>query len=192
MNTEVTVKPWFSEFRDRIAGGLRTATEHIATVAATYVEAIDRDPAFKDYLIDELPEVSGGIWRSLKQVGRGMLDARIATGGVPYGNKLRRLPVSEQRQAMDGTLPLLTASGDTLCIKLDAMMPRQAEQVFASGHIRSLPEQKAWIESKALEVARSAKPAQSIEIDKKRRRIVVNGCVMTAADLMDYLRKITE
>lgn len=185
---------WFDEFRKRITGSLSNAVESIQKAALLYCEAIDRDPSFKDYLSDSCPDVSRGLWRSLEMVGRGQLDARIAAGGCPFGNKLRRLPMSEQKLALDGTVPFLTASGDTLNMRLDSMLPAQAEQVFGSGRIRSLADQKAWQEAREFEAKRSRKAqvAPSVEIDRKHRRIIVNGYPITASDLMDYLRKISE
>lgn len=191
MNTDL-IPSWFEITKDSIAEGFSVATENIQKIAEIYVKAIDKDPKFRDYLTDELPAVSGGIWRSLEMVGRGLLDSRIAAGGVPFGHKLRKLTVSEQRQALDGTLPLLTSTGDTLQVKIDALMPKQADQVFASNHIRSLAEQRAWQEDKAQESKKKIKLVHPVEINKKRRCIVVNGITLTAADLADYLRKISE
>lgn len=185
---------WFEDFKTRIVGSISSAENAIHAAAAAYMEAITKDPSFKDWIAEEVPQVSGGTWRTLEMVGRGQLDARIAAGGCPYGNKLRRLPMSEQKHALDGTIPLLTAGGDTLQVRLDALMPKQADQVFAPGHIRSLAEQKAWLEDRARETmaAKTARNVQPVEIDKKRRRIVVGGVTLTAADLADYLRKISE
>ena len=185
---------WFEDFKKRIIDGIANAEDMIQRTAAIYVEAITKDSTFKDWISDEVPQVSGGIWRTLEMVGRGQLDARIAAGGCPYGNKLRRLPVSEQRQALDGTIPLLTSSGDTLQVRLDALMPKQADQVFAPGHIRSLAEQKSWLESEATIAAkvRGAKPVSGVEVNKRKRCIVVNGFILTAADLVDYLRKLQD
>lgn len=187
-------KPWFHDFKERIIAGVKSAEQAIQQTASIYLEAITKDPAFRDWIAEEVPEVSGGIWRTLELVGRGQLDARIAAGGCPYGNKLRRLPISEQRQVLDGTVPLLTTNGDTLQVRLEALMPKQADQVFAPGHVRSLAEQRAWIEDRARDAAavKSARNIQPVEIDKKRRRIIVNGVTLTAADLADYLRKISE
>lgn len=187
-----TTPSWFAAFKDQILLGLSMTTKVIQETALKYVEAIDKDPTFRDYLADEAPEVSGSVWRTLEKVGRGSLDARIAAGGCPYGNKLRRLPISEQRRAIENPLPLLTVGGDTLQVSLDAMLPKQADQMFAAQHIRSLPEQRAWIEAQNAATAAKAKPANAVEIDKRHRRIVVNGHVLTAADLADYLRKISE
>lgn len=188
---------WYDDFLRRILDGMANATQAIQQAALLYVEAIDKDPAFRDFIVEKCPEVSGSVWRNLERVGRGQLDARIASGGCSYGNKLRRLPMSEQKQALDGTLPLLTSTGDTLQVRLDALLPRQAEQVFANGHIRSLSEQRAWLEAQAQEAAAAAQPVlvtNPVEIDKRRRRIIVNvgGVALTAADLADYLRKISE
>jgi hypothetical protein len=187
---------WFADLLQRLIAFFGRATASISEAAALYVEAVDRDPAFKDWIADQLPQVSGGFWRQLEAVGRGHLDARIASGGCAYGHKLRTLPLSEQRAVLDGTVPLLTASGDTLRIRLDAMLPIQADQVFARDHVRSLSEQKAWMEAEAARAAvekRAGKATMvpAIEVNRRKRCIVVNGVTLSAADLADYLRKIS-
>lgn len=191
MTTIPTTTDWFVDFKTRIIAALSKAEEHIQQAAALYVEAITKNPAFRDWLDDEAPQVPPGVWRSLDRIGRGQLDPRIF-GGCLYDTKLRRLPITEQRQALDGSLPLLTSSGDSMLIRLGAMMPSQADQVFAADHIRSLAEQRAYIESRETKAKAAIKQVPAVEIDKKHRRILVNGYPMTAADLADYLRKLSE
>lgn len=196
MTNTTTTTPttdWRQDIKRRIIAGIADTVRALQETAAIYMEAITKDPGFRDWIAEEVPEVSGYTWRSLEMVGRGQLDARIVAG-CPYGNKLRRLPMSEQQRAIDGTLPLLTATGDTLQVRLDALLPSQADQIFAAGHVRSLAEQKAWMEAKASQIAMT-KPANrgpQIEINRKKRCIVVNGVTLSAADLADYLRKISE
>lgn len=193
MTITTTNKPaWYQQTLEAIQQGMHLALEGLQSAAAAYVSAIDRDPAFRDFAADEDPSIPGGIWRDLERIGRGQLDPRIATG-APYGNRLRFMPISEQRRALDGTIALLTSTGDTLQVKIDSLMPEQAAQVFARDGIRDLPGQRAWIESRASAEAVKAKPVKNaVEIDRKRRCIVVNGHRMHATELADYLRKISE
>jgi hypothetical protein len=191
--TIATQPPWFAEFRDRICGHLRTVVDGIQAAGAIYVEALTRDPSFKDWIQDEFPDVPGTTWRNLERVGLGQLDARIASGSPAYGNRLRRYPISEQRRALDGTIPLLTAGGDTLHVRIEALMPHQADQVFHRDHIRDLAEQRAWMEDRAARLApEPVARADAVEIDRKRGRIVVNGYPITAAELADYLSKVCQ
>ena len=184
---------WYASVRDVIVAGLSRACDDLQAVAIAYVAAIDKDPAFREYLADELPNTAVGLLRNLERVGRGQLDSRIAAGGIPYGNKLARLPMSEQRQAIDGQLMLLTSAGDTLQVSVNTIMPAQAKQLFDVDHIRSLAEQRAWMEAKLVEATVNTKRATRgpIEIDRKHKCIVVNGVRISAEDLASYLAKLT-
>jgi hypothetical protein len=181
------------EIRDRLIDGLTRIHKTITEVAALYLQAITADPGFAAWVEDETPDVPPSFWRKLEATARGTLDARIAAGGCAWGNKLTRLPIAEQRQAIDSTLPLLTSTGDTLQVRLPALLPSQADQIFAADHIRTLAEQKAWMEAKAAQFAIMApKPSKgpNIEINRRKGCIVVNGTTLTTSDLLDYLRKL--
>lgn len=194
MSTAVSTA-WYADAIKVITSGIRNIAENLQQISEVYVTAIDRDPAFREHLADELPAVPGGFWRDLERVGRGQLDSRIAGGGVPYSQRLRRLTMSEQKQAIEHPLQLLTSGGDTLRASIDSLLPEQAEQVFARDHIRSLPEQKAWIEAKIAEQTNNKRvkyAKEPVEIDKKRRCIIVGGIRITAADLADYLKRLNE
>lgn len=96
---------WFEDFKKRIVNGIANAEDMIQRTATIYVEAITKDPTFKDWIADEVPQVSGGIWRTLEMVGRGQLDARIAAGGCPYclsnrthSERKRRMSTDDQQR----------------------------------------------------------------------------------------------
>ena len=193
MNDITITPPWFNEARDQIAEGLARITANVQTIAEVYVAAIERAPAFRDHLIEQLPNIPAGFWRSLERVGRKQLDGRILGGSVPYGNKLRTLPLSEQQAAIDGSIGMLVRDGETLQVKLDSITPDQAEQLFARDHIRSLPEQRAWMESRAtMQRMKGDTTAPVVELDKKRREIVIGNVRIGAAEMADYLRRLME
>ena len=191
--TEV-IPSWFNEFRDQIKTGLADASAAYAAAASLYVEGINKNPEFREFMMNEFPQVSGVIWRSLEKVGRGQLDSRIAVGSVPYGNKLRRLSLSDQKKAIDQTIPMLLSNNDTLQVKIDSITNKQAEQLFANDHIRDLSEQRAWIEStisKSKSIISAKNIDNKISIDKKKQCIIVNGICLSISDLADYIRKLS-
>jgi hypothetical protein len=195
MNTPsatATIPQWFADDRRRLAEGLARIKASVDEIATIYVQAIDRDPAFRDYIADEVVGVPANFWRSLEMVGRKQLDGRILTG-VPFGNKLRSLPMSEQRAVLDGSLSLLVRDGDSLQVKLDAITMDQAEQLFARDHIRSLAEQRTWLESRStIKRMQADHTAPVVELDKKRREIVIGNVRITASEMAEYLRKLME
>lgn len=190
---QLSTQPWFAEHAAKILKGVGAISTNLSEIAAVYVEGIDRDPLFRKYLEDELCSIPATFWRSLEKVGRNQLDGRILNGAVPFGNKLRLLPMSEQKSAIDQPIALLVGSGDKLLVKIDAITADQAEQIFARDHIRNLEEQRSWIESKRSRVKISAKTdAPIIELDKKRKEMIIGNVLITAAELADYLRKLME
>ena len=189
----LATQPWFAEYAVKILEGVASISANVSKVAKVYVDGIDRDPSFKEYLVSELPSIQASFWRSLEKVGRNQLDGRILNGAVPFGNKLRLLPISEQKSAIENHIELLVGSGDKLLVKIDAITSDQAEQIFARDHIRSLEEQRAWVESKRAQVKYSAKcDAPPVELDKKRKELIIGNVRITASELADYLRKLME
>lgn len=70
-------------------------------------------------------------------------------GGGRYSSHIKRLPYSDQEQIFDGKrYDLLTSDGDKLRVDVRQITPEQAEQMFDRSHIRSISEQKAWLESR--------------------------------------------
>ena len=184
---------WFDATVNKINRLLESMTENMKEVGALYVRAIERNPAFRDHLIDEKPGVPASFWRSLEAVGRGQLDDRIMSGAIPYGNRLRKLTIAEQRLAIDNPVMLLTSNGENLQIRLGDMGPDQVRQVFARDHIRAASEQKAWLESERTALRQEAKDSKpDIEVDRKRGRIVIGHVSISTSELAEYLRKLTE
>lgn len=136
-----------STIAQEIAHTINQAMADIGRAAEQYAQALDdHGDAIKNELLQIAPAVPALFWNRLEQIGRQQLDRRLLHGETPAARKLRRLPYSEQRAALDTGVELLTADGDTLLVQVDCMTPRQAKQVFAADHIRSLPEQRAWLE----------------------------------------------
>ncbi len=114
------------------------------------------------------------------------------------GFRLQHLPYSEQKKALDGTIDVLTSTGDTLKMRVESMTSEQISQVFARDHIRDLAAQKAWREqifSKQNEKEERSKIRalkNPVEVDRKHRCIRVHGVQLTIGDLVEYIRKLGE
>lgn len=181
----------FESSLSEISSGLVAAADGLARAARAYVAAIDADPVFRTWVSERLPSVSGTMWRRLEAAGRGLLDHRVLAG-VPFGHLIAKLPLSEQRAVLDGPTEVLLPDGDILRVSLDSMTQKQAAQVFGADHLRTPSQQRAWLESRRVVVMPEKPAEQVIEVDKRRRRIVVGGIPLSYADLLDYLRKLGE
>lgn len=130
---------------------MQAGIDKICEAANIYVAAIDADSSMKDAFAESCPGIPPGAWAGLEAVGRGILDRRLLWGGGRAASYLRRLPVSEQKAALDAGVQMVTAKGDTLRVMPEKMTSAQCHQVFAADHIRDAGEQRAWIESQAVE-----------------------------------------
>jgi len=181
---------------ETITKGMANIHANIQTMAAACHSALRDNPGIAAIIIERHPEIPMGFLRKLDKIGAGQLDHRILLG-VPFGSVLERMPISEQRKAIDSGMELLTANGDTLRVKVSTIDRSQADQIFAVDHIRTPEEQRAHIESgrTMAKMISQAKRSVSVawEINKRTRKVVVLGpCEFGIADLADMMRKIAE
>ena len=88
----------------------------------------------------------------LEEVGRGEVDLGVYLLPIHTQRHLRRLPASEQRQILKDGVEVLASDGSSLRVSVGDLTREQASVVFGgSSGIRSLPSQRAYIESKATE-----------------------------------------
>ena len=115
------------------------------------VEMIDRDAEVKRRIMDAYPEISGDMLDVFERIGRRQLYYRLCLLDGPGVKALMRCPFSDQVRYFKEPLALLLAQGknpdDSLNVQVQFMSPKQARQVFGRNHVRSLAEQRAWIES---------------------------------------------
>lgn len=124
--------------------------EGLISAAKVYVAAIDSDPNAKENFYKAFPRMTG-MFSKIEAYGRGLLrrEAFFLVGEV--GEKVRRLGLSDQSVLIDSGVDYLTSSGDMLKVNSDTMTPQQARQIIdQSGHIRTIAQQKAWIETQKM------------------------------------------
>jgi hypothetical protein len=172
--------------RFREAWGL--AVESIVRVATIYVEAIDAEAGAKDAFAAALGDVvPAGAWAQLEAVGRRALHPRIMLGTAGrYSARLRRLPYSDQKKALEERVEMLAADGTPLLVEAAGLSPEQFEQVVAADHIRSLAEQRAWLERRP----QAAQPeAERLPYRLHAGKVVfTRGVEMTRAEVQRLLQ----
>lgn len=98
---------------------------------------------------------------------------RIAELEIAQGHgaiALRRLSLEEQRKWISQPLPLLIKSAggwEELLVELFNLTADQAAQIFARDHVRSIPEQRAWIEDVQIKALADPIPDLPYRIIKK-------------------------
>ncbi len=118
-----------------IADTIGQAMADIGKAASMYAQGLDdHGPALTERLVEIAPSVPRLFWRRLEQIGREQLDTRPLHGDTPSAARLRKLPYSQQKAALDTGVELLVGEGDTLLVQVDAMTPFQARQAFDGDH----------------------------------------------------------
>jgi hypothetical protein len=151
-----------------------------------YVEAIDKDPSIKDMCKEKEPTLD---FDNYERVGRNQLHPRLLFETGCGQGRLKKLPYSDQEKYMDSGIECLTANNDILKIKVKDMSPQIAKQVFAYDHVRSIPEQKAFMLNytppKVTKVV-------TFFVDKKKKRLVVNNFATFSANKLRTIIKELE
>tara|TARA_Y100000310_G_scaffold220706_1_gene222287 strand:- start:906 stop:1472 length:567 start_codon:yes stop_codon:yes gene_type:complete len=182
-------KTYINEFVEAITAG----HEMIYNACVGMVEQIDANPECKQEYIDAMPNVPQRTWATFEKIGRNMMDWRLALGGVKNEGAIKRLPVSDQNRIMDGEkLELIVSGGDTLMVDPTTCNKEQAAQLFDKGAIRTLSEQRAFLEAEE----RGWEMVEKVHSLTERYRvmgsrvIVPAACDFNKADLLVMLGEI--
>jgi len=165
---------------------LDVGIDKIYDASCRYVAALDSDPDAYDHFGRSRPDIPKSVWYALESVGRGMLDKRLLFGGGHAKNKLKRMPVSKQKQALDNGLEVLI-NGETLIVKPDQMTAPQVGQVFGLDKVRTIAEQKNYVQRKR-EKDTTPPPVQ-YEIVRKKL-IVHEPMTLSLSELKGIMRNM--
>ena len=173
---------------------LSDARDAIRDAALMFVSVCKEDPTFRSWALENAPEGTRRTILDLESVGNGLIDYRLITGEVKNSYQLRSLPVPDQKKFIEGSIEVLTENGETLLIAGQNLTQDQFRQVFNRTHIRSLAEQKAWIESQKTKQAITAKKTTRpvLEPDKKNKCVLFDGRSIPVSHVMDVCRRVME
>lgn len=173
---------------------LSYAKDAIQEAAKIFATRIMADPNFRSWALENAPNGCRRTLLDLEAVGNGLIDPRLLGGEVKNAYQLRSLPLPDQQKFIEGSIEVLTENGETLLIAGQNLTQDQFRQVFNRTHIRSLEEQKAWIESQKTKQAISAKKTARpvLEPDKKNRCILFDGRSIPVSHVMDVCRRVME
>jgi hypothetical protein len=182
------------EIINTISQRLSDAREAIRDAALMFTAACKEDPGFRAWVLENVHEGARRIFLDLEAVGKGLIDERLVTGQVKNSSLLRSLPLPDQQQFIEGSIEVLTENGETLLIAGQNLTHDQFRQVFNPTHIRSLAEQKAWIESQKTKQSITAKKTTRpvLEPDKKNKCVLFDGRSIPVSHVMDVCRRVME
>lgn len=133
-----------------LRNALRKGIDSIIEMGQIYVKAIDEDPENAKRIADEFASViPRAAWRRYEEVGRGLHDHRLLLGlGGANTKFIKRLPRPMQSQILDGKkVDLLSTDGTSLKVDARNTTPEHAKQLFANSAIRTISEQREYIDS---------------------------------------------
>lgn len=126
------------------------------------VQFVEEYPDAYASLIAGEPRLTPDFLGNLEALGRGTLHPDLLYLKGPGPNKARLLPYSEQVRVLSQLVEVVVdtpAGTDILLVDIRAMSPKQAQQVFADGHMRTRGEQQAWRMARKAEEPPALPPA---------------------------------
>lgn len=150
--------------------------------------------------ICEVTGLSEDIVRRFEQIGRKEIYPQLlANTSIGY-RKLVSCPYREQQLYSESPVEMLVIKNgkpDTLKVNVAHLTPEQARQVFASDHVRSLAEQRAWVEAERkrsveLSIRENADIQEAAFIIHKNRVTFRKGCELTAHEIAELLARMSK
>jgi hypothetical protein len=172
---------------------IQRGREALEDAGAIFVSLIDEDPSIKARILDENPELTEATLEMFERIGRKQLYYRLCLLEGPGVRALKRCPYSEQVKHATDPVPMLLLNGqdltDHINVPVHALQPEQVRQVFGANRVRSLAEQRAWLENQR----GKPRPLETREpYTIGRGRIIFHEPVtLTALDMARLLAQIT-
>jgi len=140
--TELDVNSAVDRFYALVGEGI----ESIKKAAKIYVDCIDKFPESRGLFAERRREYGTMTWSMIESIGRGSMNPRFLVDRSAGYARLRCCQRSEQDYYVENPAEVVVAGGDVMKIMVSEMTRDQLRQVFAHDHVRSLPEQRAWLE----------------------------------------------
>jgi hypothetical protein len=144
------------------------------------------DEGFNLQTIADEVQVPVDALAQLEKIGRGQLCPQLLLADYPAARRMERLPMSEQERLMNGPVEVLVmrdGHADTLQVNVQHLTSQQVKQVFATNHVRSLAEQRQWVESQR-PASEPVKVDVPYVLTRKSTVIFHQGCEMSAKELL--------
>lgn len=181
-----------TEFVSLIANGIECWTkagEIVVRLVDDCDMTIEDIAGQSDYLTED-------IVSKFEQLGRKQLVPDLLVLDYPAVRHITKLPYSEQKRVVNGTVEVLVTSTkglDTLRIAPENLTPQQCRQVFDGNTVRSIPAQRAWLESRKQEERIKLSATESVKLPyaiRGKRIVFTKPCEMSAKELAQILAQI--
>jgi hypothetical protein len=138
----------------RFAEALKRGVDAFLEAGRIVAQEIDKDPKFPEKVAAQSNgDIPAVLVRRFEKLGRGQVIPQfLLHWDKPGVKKLRKFTPDLQTKYLKEGLEVLVDKGQHLLINPLHMTKLQAQQVFECDEIRSLPEQRAWLESEKMTV----------------------------------------
>lgn len=166
---------------------LLRASADIEEAARILVQIVSNDPNGREHVLEACPSLKSDWFDGLLRIGRKQMYHELLFATAPGCKALRRCDYGEQVKYVSQPIELLLIRDrgpETLLAPVAALTPAQVKQVFQRSHIRSLGEQRIWLEAQKPK-PRTVKTPEAYSV--RRGRIEIHGpCSLDAADLARF------
>ncbi len=124
-----------------------------------------------------------------ERLGRRQLHPELMFKVSSGGLRLQYLPYSVQEAALKDGVDVLESTGtDSRKIAVHELSAKQAKQVFAKNRVRSLAEQRTFIEEERSKKLPVNNPSAYVI---RKGKLVIGGCEFTLAQVLDWARDLS-
>ena len=173
-----------------------SVVEQVEAIGASIVLIIDKSPEGRKTLQKHLPELNSVMVRKFEAVGRGTMHPLLGPGSpFNYSMKVGSMPMDAQKNLVEGGKILLLTDTGNLRVGLAEMQPLQVKQLFAADHIRTLPEQRAYIEADRYKANKKKRPSPLVEnyrIKNHKLEILAAPCEISYLELLKILESMKQ
>lgn len=127
-----------------IAEGIRGVVVNMIAISEAYVSALAMNPKIKADL--EEMGISRRLLARMEMVGAGKIDHRLALETHAAARSVMLLPMSDQVNVLDHGVEVMDTDTEVRRIPVDQLSPKQVSQVFANGEVRTLAQQRTYLQ----------------------------------------------
>jgi hypothetical protein len=176
---------------DNLLGLLRRISEHLQEAAKMLARLVHADPQTIDKIQEKAPEVPRGFLVNLLRVGEGSMHPKLFLASGQAYNRLRMLPYTVQEQVIEEGAVEVVIGADVVRVALAEMKPEHISQVFASGGLRSVDDQRAWLKREALAANKPVSREEAFPWLVKRDKVqILRPVDLTKKDVLRILQEL--
>jgi hypothetical protein len=189
MTTSITSKAEITRLETAFITALGTGIASLQAAGKALVKLMEADPDAGGRLITER-NIPRATLITLARIGKGELLPELA-----FKPAMGRLSAEEQKRIVSGSVDaVVIRNGKTETIKVDLRnaVPAMVDQVVASDHIRTLPEQVQYIETRRAAVTPAAAATEGVPWRVRAGKIDILRPVqgLTRSDLLTMQRAL--